>query len=144
MSSNEQDGAPGYLAFISYAREDEAFAKQLETEIEAHQRPASAGAVRVFRDRSDFTGAAYESAIEGHLRNSATLIVLCSPDARKSAFVGDEIKRFVSLHGADRIFPILLSGLAENEAEDRKAFPPALLGEHKAQARAKGARIGRA
>ena len=99
----------------------------METEIEAHQRPASAGAVRVFRDRSDFTGAAYESALEGHLRNSATLIVVCSPDARKSTFVGDEIRRFAGLHGADRIFPILVSGFAENEAEDKKAFPPALL-----------------
>lgn len=127
MTSNEQSEEPGYAAFISYAREDEAFAKRLETEIEAHQRPGNASAVRVFRDRSDFTGSAYESALEGHLRNSATLIVVCSPDARKSTFVGDEIKRFASLHGADRIFPILVSGLADNEAEDKRAFPPALL-----------------
>ena len=127
MDTKKPDGEVGYLAFISYAREDEGFARQLETEIEAHQRPGASVAVRVFRDRSDFTGSAYESALEGHLRNSATLIVVCSPDARKSAFVGDEIRRFAALHGADRIFPVLVSGLADNEAEDRKAFPRALL-----------------
>jgi hypothetical protein len=126
MTDNEQQ-APGYTAFISYSREDEAFAKQLETEIEAHQRPGKTATARVFRDRSDFTGSAYESALDGHLRNSKTLIVLCSPHARKSTFVGDEIRRFASHHGTERIFPILVSGLPDNEADEKKAFPPALL-----------------
>src|SRR5262245_12756709 len=126
MAGNEQP-APGYIAFISYSREDEAFAKQLETEIEAYQRPGSAVSARIFRDRSDFTGSAYESALDAHLHNSKSLIVLCSPHARKSTYVGDEIRRFAQHHGAERIFPILVSGLPDNEADDKKAFPPALL-----------------
>src|SRR5262245_11098112 len=112
----DRETATEYAAFISYAREDEAFAKQLETEIEAHPHPLGAGAARVFRDRSDFTGSGYESALEGHLRNSASLIVICSPEARKSPYVGDEIRRFAGLRGSDRIFPILVSGLPNNEA----------------------------
>jgi hypothetical protein len=126
MADNEQ-AVPGYIAFISYSREDEAFAKQLETEIEAYQRPGTAASARIFRDRSDFTGSAYESALDGHLQNSKSLIVLCSPHARKSDFVGDEIRRFARHHGTDRIFPILVSGLPDNEADDKKAFPAALL-----------------
>lgn len=127
MSKPDAGTGPAYVAFISYAREDEAFARQLETEIEAQPRPGSVGPVRVFRDRSDFTGSAYEAALEQHLRDSAALIVLCSPHARNSRFVDDEIARFARLVDPARIFPILVSGLADNEAEDRKAFPKALL-----------------
>jgi len=116
-----------YVAFISYAREDEAFARQLETEIEAHRPPDGRAAPHVFRDRSDFTGSEYHRALEGHLRKAETLIVVCSPHARKSEYVGDEIRWFAKLHGRDRIFPILLSGLPDNEADELRAFPPALL-----------------
>ncbi|MBS1214125.1 MAG: hypothetical protein H6R26_2742 [Proteobacteria bacterium] len=116
-----------YVAFVSYAREDEGFARLLETEIEAHLPPDGRSAAQVFRDRSDFTGSEYHRALENHLRNSETLVVLCSPHARRSEYVGDEIRRFANLRGSDRIFPVLVSGLPDNEADDLKAFPPALL-----------------
>lgn len=127
MAPPEPPKAPVYLAFISYAREDEAFARRLESEIEAWPPPRGSGPVRVFRDRSDFTGGAYEAALDRHLADSAALIVLCSPHARRSRFVGDEITRFVQRAGPGRIFPILVDGLPDNEADELKAFPPALL-----------------
>lgn len=128
MTTPAPGPAPAYIAFISYAREDEAFARQLETEIEAWPRPPGQdGPVRVFRDRSDFTGSAYEADLEEHLRASAALIVLCSPHARRSDYVGDEIARFARLGDPTRIFPILVAGLPDNEADEQKAFPPALL-----------------
>lgn len=124
---SEQTTRPKFLAFISYAREDESFARRLETEIEAFRFSDNRSAPAIFRDRSDFTGNAYHSDLEKHLLNSEALIVVCSPHARKSEFVGDEIRKFAKLHGKERIFPVLLSGLAENEAESQKAFPQALL-----------------
>lgn len=130
---NEDDVAPdlpAFAAFISYAREDELFARQLETQIEA-QKPLTPGsavrACRVFRDRADFTGSEYHRALDSHLRDSGSLVVICSPDARKSEYVGDEIRRFAALHGAERIYPVLLTGLPNNEADELRAFPPALL-----------------
>lgn len=118
-----------YLAFISYAREDAAFARRLEAALEAWPRPQAAGSgpVQVFRDENDFTGAVYESALGQHLQQAGALIVVCSPSARQSPYVNDEIRRYAALHGADRIFPVLLSGLPDNEADALKAFPPALL-----------------
>ena len=55
------------------------------------------------------------------------MIVVCSPAGRQSDFVSDEISAFAAIHGADRVFPVLRSGLADNEADDQKAFPPGLL-----------------
>jgi hypothetical protein len=116
-----------YTAFISYAREDESFAHQLETAIETHQSLAAGALLSVFRDRSDFTGSEYNRALEGHLQESASLIVVCSPNARTSHYVGDEIRRFAALHGTQRIFPVLVDGLPDNEADEKKSFPPALV-----------------
>ena len=70
------------------------------------------------------------SSLSRHLEASATLIVVCSPNARSSEFVNDEIRRFAELKGADRIVPVLLAGVPEQrshprEREDEKAFPEA-------------------
>ena len=56
--------------------------------------------------------------------------MICSPEARKSDYVNDEIRRWVKLKGPTGIIPILLQGVPNNEANDDqevlKAFPPAL------------------
>jgi WD40 repeat protein len=84
----------------------------------------------VFRDEGDFTGVDYDKAIERHLTESRKLLVLCSPNARTSTYVNDEIRRFAQLRGADHIIPILLSGIPNNEVksgtEQDMAFPAAL------------------
>lgn len=120
--------APGrYIAFISYAREDVAFARQLESAIEAHQSVQHGAVLSVFRDESDFTGAEYTHALEGHLRDSKSLIVICSPSACASGYVADEIQRFARLNGNERIFPVLIAGLPNDEADALKSFPKALV-----------------
>ena len=116
-----------YIAFISYAREDIAFARQLENAIEAHQSVQQGAALSVFRDETDFTGAEYGTALEGHLHDSKSLIVICSPNACASGYVADEIHRFARLNGHERIFPVLISGLPNDEADALKAFPKALV-----------------
>ena len=116
-----------YATFISYAREDESFARYLEEQIEARGLSTGQKAVRAFRDTSDLAGNEYHTSLDEHLRKSASMIVVCSPAARQSTYVSDEISRFVKMHGAGRLFPVLRSGLPDNEADDKRAFPPALL-----------------
>jgi hypothetical protein len=127
--------APGGVhdAFISYSRRDRLFAAKLEAALERYLPPRDLGVARrrldIFRDEEDFTGAEYHASLEQHLRNSATLIVICSPHARASKYVNDEIRRFVLLKGAENIIPILLSGVPNNEAaadSSDLAFPDAL------------------
>jgi hypothetical protein len=119
--------ATHFIAFISYAREDEPFAQQLEREIEKSRTAKLERTRRVFRDRSDFTGSEYHRALESHLTGCENLIVVCSPAARQSKWVDEEIRLFARLHGPERIFPVLRAGVPDNEADEQKAFPRALL-----------------
>jgi len=84
----------------------------------------------VFRDKKDMRGSDYFRAIEGHLLGSRKLVVLCSPRARASEFVSDEIRRFAAERGAEHIIPVVVEGIPNNEApvgqEARMAFPEAL------------------
>lgn len=121
-------------AFISYSRRDIDFARVLEKALEAYSPPKDLGLPQqrldVFRDEGDFTGVDYDKAIERHLTDSRKLLVVCSPNARTSTYVNDEIRRFAQLRGADHIIPILLSGIPNNEVkfgtEQDMAFPAAL------------------
>ena len=122
--------------FISYSRKDKEFARKLEKALKAYKPPKDLKEVPqrnliVFRDEEDITGVEYHQSIEKHLKNSKKIIIICSPNARKSDFVNDEIQAFAKIHGANDIIPILLLGIPNNEAkkpeqEDSKAFPEAL------------------
>ncbi|NIX58042.1 MAG: TIR domain-containing protein, partial [candidate division Zixibacteria bacterium] len=120
--------------FISYSRKDVDFAEKLEKALENYKPPKGLYVphrnLDVFRDVTDMTGVEYFHAIEEHLSNSAKLILICSPNARHSKSVNDEIRRFVKLHGAENIIPILLAGIPNNETypgqSAQKAFPEAL------------------
>lgn len=121
-------------AFISYSRRDSAFARRFERALEAYKiAPGLPGAGRyleVFRDEEDFASADYHRSLDEHLRGSSRLIVLCSPHARASEYVNEEIKRFVELRGANHIIPVLLDGIPNNAArpdqQDARAFPDEL------------------
>ncbi len=71
----------------------------------------------MFRDTSDLLGADYYEFIERYLRGARKLIVVCSPDARSSPYVNDEIRRFVGIKDANHIIPIIVAGLPNNEAK---------------------------
>lgn len=121
-------------AFISYSRQNELFASKLEQALEGYRPPKDLivpqGFLDVFRDRVDFTAGEYHQNLNKELKDSAKLIVICSPEARKSQYVDDEIMRFAQIRGTDHIIPILFSGLPNNEAipgqEEEMAFPSAL------------------
>ncbi|MGH9905332.1 MAG: toll/interleukin-1 receptor domain-containing protein [Pyrinomonadaceae bacterium] len=128
--------SPTYLhdAFISYSRKNRDFAVRLEKALEDYVPPKDLSVPQrdldIFRDETDFTGVEYHRAVDTHLQTSAKLLVICSPDARKSLYVNDEIRRFAHANGADNIVPILLAGIPNNEVwpgqEADQAFPDAL------------------
>jgi WD40 repeat protein len=119
-------------AFVSYSRVDKTLASRLAQALEAYTPPKDLAVpqrhLRIFRDEDDFTGVEYYASVERHLTSAGTLIVVCSPHARRSQYVNDEIRRFGAAHGADRIVPVLGGGRPNNEAsaEDERAFPDAL------------------
>lgn len=121
-------------AFISYSRKDGQFAirlhKALANYIPPKDLPLPHRRLDVFLDAQDFTGAEYYQALDRHLNSSGKLIVLCSPKARDSKFVNDEIQRFARAKGAENIIALLVAGLPNNEATPEQraqmAFPDAL------------------
>jgi WD40 repeat protein len=125
-------------AFISYSRKEQAFAKAMERELEKYKPPKALGLPQknpdIFLDVEDFTGSDYSKSVEQSLTGSKKLMVLCSPNARRSQFVDDEIRRFVQARGetaAKDIIPVLVGGLPNNEADstgqpDERAFPEEL------------------
>ena len=128
-----------YDAFISYSRQDQAFAQLLEQRLEAYGPPRGLGLptrhLRCSSIPATFAAPDYNETIERELRRSRTLIVVCSPAARASEYVDDEIRRFIAARRAEgrepQILPLLLQGIPNNEAkmpddEGRKAFPEAL------------------
>ncbi len=130
----DQRSASRYDAFISYSRKDRDFAAKLEKALKSYRPPKDLSVpqrfLNVFRDEEDLTGVEYHASIENHLKDSAKLIVVCSPNARRSPYVNDEIDRFAKAHDPRNIIPVILAGIPNNEAtadqEPDLAFPEAL------------------
>lgn len=77
---------------------------------------------KVFRDVEDLSvGNDLGKEIENQLQNSEFLIVVCSPNAKKSEWVNREIRTFLKHHPSENILPIIIEG------EPEEAFPEALL-----------------
>jgi WD40 repeat protein len=121
-------------AFISYSRRNAVFASALEKALREYRPPKEFKAPRrfltIFRDTADFTGNEYYKSLDQHLAASAKLIVICSPEARRSPFVDGEVRRFIELRGSENVIPVLLAGTPNNEAREsgdpEQAFPAAL------------------
>lgn len=122
----------GQDGFISYSSDDALFAAALEAGLEKYSPPKNlrqhTGHLHIFRYQGDWVGTDYDSALDSYLEDSRNLLVLCSPSARASKYVGDEISRFGSKREAANIIPIIISGDPNNETdvENQKAFPEPL------------------
>src|ERR1700693_5856030 len=120
-----------YDAFISYSRKDVEFVNRLVMALQRYTAPrgmpVSNKRLNVFVDRQDFQTGDYEVRLNQYLANSGKLVVICSPRARGSEFVNQEIRTFAALHGAENIIPVLIAGIPDNEATPasqlEKAFP---------------------
>ncbi len=141
-----QDGSTpdGFLydAFISYSRDNVDAADKIERDLEAFpltrevRKRLGRRHLNVFRDVNDLTGNRLDPALERNLEQSRTLVVLCSPGARRSRYVSLEINRFAQLRDAGQIVPVLVAGGPNNDPgvdAAEWAFPDALsdvLGSH--------------
>ena len=131
----DRTSEPGrYSAFLSYSRADTAFARRLHRKLEGYRpprrlftgRPAildRSGRLKpLFRDEDELrAGSDLTTAVREALQQSEHLIVVCSPNAAASQWVGREIALFRELHGDHSILTALIAGSPAD------AFHPALL-----------------
>ena len=115
------DGSARYRAFISYSHGDARFARWLHRKLESWRLPDKSRVAPVFIDRAELSaGSDLSAQVRAALSESAALLVICSPSARASRWVGQEIALFRELH-PDR--PVL-AALIEGEPDE--AFPEPL------------------
>lgn len=124
-----------YLAFISYKREDERWAKWLQHKLEHYRLPSIARKEKpnlpiyarpVCKDTTDLEPGRLADKIGEKLAESRFLIVICSKRAALSEWVDKEIREFVTLGRADRIIPFIIDGEPNSKQEANECFPPAL------------------
>ena len=123
-----------YFAFISYKREDEEWAKWLQHKLEHYKLPSNLNGrtdlpkeIRpIFRDQSDLAGGVLADEINKALESSKFLIVICSPRAAQSEWVGKEVQTFLDLGRADMIIPFIIGGTAYAQDPKDECFPLAL------------------
>lgn len=123
-----------YFAFISYKREDEAWAKWLQHKLEHYKLPSNLNGksdlpkeIRpIFRDQSDLAGGVLVEAINKALENSQYLIVICSPRAAQSEWVGKEVQTFIEMGRTDKIIPFIVGGEPHSENLADECLPLSL------------------
>lgn len=127
-----------YTAFITYSHADTKVAAWLQKGLETYKLPAelarsgeSRRLGRFFRDREELpAGSDLSQSVREALRDSAFLIVVCSPSAARSLWVNREIEEFIAARSRQQILCMIVGGepfassvLGE---EDKECFPPSL------------------
>ena len=117
-----------YWAFISYNHADERHARWLHRELEGYRLPKrlvgtrseTDGLIRparlrpVYRDRDEaVAGSNLGSHLKQALESSRHLIVLCSPNVKRSRYVDQEVRHFRSLGREQRIYCLIVDGPAD-------------------------------
>ena len=113
-----------YAGFLSYAHADEAVAARLHQAVETYKIPKGHERTLspIFRDTAELTAHhSLSEKIQDAVTGSRVLIVLCSPAAKLSHWVNEEIRLFRGLHGESAILCVLAEGTPDT------SFPPALL-----------------
>jgi hypothetical protein len=119
-----------FAAFISYAHADAAAAAKLQSKLERYRLPkhiaqthvgGAAALGQIFRDREDLAAApSLSEAIRAAIGEAEALVVICSPDAKASRWVGEEISLFRELHPGKPVLAAIINGRPAD------AFPDAL------------------
>lgn len=135
--------APRYRAFVSYSHRDEAWARWLHRTLETYAvprrlvgrstpfGPVPRTLAPVFRDGDELATAGDLSAkVSEALAQSGSLIVVCSPDAARSRWVDEEVRRYQALGRGDRVFCLIVRGEPNASRipghEQDECFAPAL------------------
>lgn len=130
---------PRYRAFISYSHTDTRWSTWLLRRLEGYrvpQRfqgrlgpigPVDGRIAPVFRDRDELPTADNLSvAVQQALKQSATLIVVCSPAAARSRWVNEEVLCFKRLRQGGQVFALIVAGEPNCADAALECFPPAL------------------
>ena len=121
-----------YLAFISYKREDEKWAKWLQHKLEHYKLPNSTRkdnpslpekARPIFKDTTDLSGGVLEQAIKEALDTSRYLIVICSPRAARSKWVCKEVQEFIDSGREKYIIPFIIDGEPFSNDVSEECYP---------------------
>lgn len=133
-----------YAAFISYNQRDRKETRWLHRALETYRFPAKligrqtkVGMLGnrlppIFQDREELSASAdLAASVQLALSQSASLIVICSPNGARSRWVNEEIREFIRLGRQSEIQCLVVAGepRALRNAEDPSddgAFPPAL------------------
>lgn len=132
-----------YWAFISYSHRDEVWATWIHRALETYRLPKGVAGSEfqgekipprlrpVFRDRDELAGGSdLGSKLRRHLRESRTLIVVCSPKSARSKWVNEEVRYFKSLGREHRVLCLVVGGEPYASAmagqEDQECFPTAI------------------
>lgn len=112
-----------YWAFISYSHADAKWGDWLHAALETYRVPSRLvrsakppGTVPrrifpVFRDREELaSSSSLGENITGALRQSHTLVVICSPRAAGSRWVNEEVKLYKSIGRENRVFCLIVDG----------------------------------
>ncbi len=118
-------------AFISYNHKDVKWAKWLQDKLESYKLPSdihnefedSRYLRPVFRDKTDLNTGILANELRNELEESKFLVVVCSPNSAKSAWVSDEVKAFIEMGRLDFIIPFIVSGTPHNY-KDRDCNSP--------------------
>lgn len=125
------------VAFISYKREDEAWAKWLQKKLQYYKLPTeirkkypnlefSERPRHVFKDTTDLSGGVLAKAIKAGLDSSKFLIVICSPCAAKSEWVCKEVQEFIDSGREEYIIPFIIEGEPYAKNKENECFPSTL------------------
>lgn len=126
-----------YTAFISYNSKDDRWAKWLQRKLEAYSLPVvirnekdevvrredNVKKLRVFRYRADLNTISLNEGLAKELDEARWLIVICSPNSAKSAWVGKEIQHFLDTGRSDHILPFIVDGSSYSGGEDECLNP---------------------
>lgn len=132
-----------YRAFLSYSHRDESWARWLHKALEGYVVPrrlvgqrTSFGPVPrrltpIFRDSDELASAGdLGGKVNEALAASASLLVVCSPNAATSRWVNEEVAAFKRLGREDRIYCLIVSGEPNASLTPARAaeecFAPAL------------------
>jgi hypothetical protein len=130
-----------YRAFFSYSRADDGLADWLWGYLDRYRVPPGLvvtglplGAPAenlhpIFRDRFDLSaGGNLSMRLQSALERSDSLIVLCTPESSRSAWVEHEVQTFLRTGKEARIFPVIAAGEPDSADPSTECFPPSLRG----------------
>lgn len=126
-----------YYAFISYKSEDSRWARRLQRKLESYRLPSTVcnkytldskpfKRNPIFYAETDIQPGPLSNELIKQLDQSKFLIVICSPHATLSKWVGKEIEHFIRTGKQDRILLFIIDGEPYSEHPKKECVHPVI------------------